>query len=154
MSCLGEGMSSPLGIDQYGRKGGAWRRTVITVCQIVMFSSGRLVFFFSGVSELEAHSSHTLSGGYSQWLLRVFCFGLWILFIKAPAVWGMREVNKQCRTHLGPSINDTVCRRDSMSFSSKQFPLEAIRVLWNESLFFGVVWIIASFQVNSVSGLW
>lgn len=65
MSCLGEGMSSPLGIHLAGK---AWRKMVIIVCQIVTLSSGRVLTFFSGLSELEAHSSHTLSEG---WLIRV-----------------------------------------------------------------------------------
>lgn len=53
-------MSSPLGIHLAGK---AWRKMVIIVCQIVTLSSGRVLTFFSGLSELEAHSSHTLSEG-------------------------------------------------------------------------------------------
>lgn len=46
------------------RRGRAWRKSVITVFQIVTFSSVRLFPFFSGLSELEALSCHTLSERY------------------------------------------------------------------------------------------
>lgn len=79
--------------------------------------------------------------------------GFSILFIKSISVWGMREVNKQCRAQLGLSNNDTCLwswfnelLKQAVSFGGGYSSVGC--------LLFGVVWVIVPLQMNSLPGLW